>query len=283
MTSIKEQKMTAYNNQPVDILSAWFALEVLSPQTFKKPKDIILGNFQVIPLLPYKGLPWEMGIKRDSAEDDLFYQILLGSLDMQPINELLLKKFGNEFGERFQSKQKAALAFITVNAQGRIGEEKNIAISSFAWGYPQVLKGNLLELSEWSVAESKLKSALFDMFSDGDEKGEKNVVTRDRLTHCLNYLVEKLELVKEHFDPSIHFIQTYYEQSKNKKNKDTSDDTVKEETQKYPDTPLLNSFYLGELTKAKTLFGDKHSKLGTELFSKVGDGAYKEAGISSRR
>ena len=77
MTSIKEQKMTAYNNQPVDILSAWFALEVLSPQTFKKPKDIILGNFQVIPLLPYKGLPWEMGNQRPPAKESRWYEVSL--------------------------------------------------------------------------------------------------------------------------------------------------------------------------------------------------------------
>lgn len=259
MNSAKKQEALHPQSQPIDILSAWYALEILSPQTFKKPNDFILGNAKLVLSSPFTKLPWE-NANRGSANDGLFYQILLGSLNMQPINELLLKKFGNEFGERFPSKQKAALAFITIDAHGKIKEDNNIAISSFAWGYPQVLKGNLSNLTEWEITEPKLKSHIFNIFYAVNETGGGRSVTQEKLNAALDYLVKELELVQDHLDPSMHFIQMSYGQRKNKKVENVSREEISDENQKYPDPPLLNSFYLGDLTKAKTFFGKNKNK-----------------------
>ncbi len=274
MNISKEQKTTDYNNKSIDVVSAWYALEVLSPQTFKKPEDFIQGGSQSISSMFYQGLPWENESEKFSANHDLFYHILLGSLSMKPLNELLLKKFGDEAEERFQSKQKAALAFITVDGNGRIKEESNIAISSFAWGYPQVLKGNLKKLNEWSVAESKLKLDLFNIFFDLKENGERAPITQGQINFARNHLIEELGISTEHLESSIYFIQTSQAKAKNK-TKDKKREEEGEEHQKYPEPPLLNSFYLRDLAKAKALLLDKEKELGKAFSLYIGNSTPK--------
>lgn len=273
MNNSKEPKANDYNNHPIDILSTWYALEVLSPQTFKKPEDLAQGNSQIVSPFSYKELPWENERKRPPApaHHDIFYHILLGSLNMNPINELLLKKFGDEFGERPAPKQKSALAFITVNAEGKIQEDNNIALSSFAWGYPQALKENLKKLSEWNVAESKLILDTFKIFFNSTERGERIPIVQDQINSALNYFKDELGILKDHLDNSIYFIQTYQAKLEKKKKDKEGEEVKSEEKQKYPDSPLLNSFYLKDLAKAKALFKEEDKQPGEALSFYMGN------------
>jgi hypothetical protein len=49
-------------NAPESILSAWTALEVLSPQTFRKPEDLASGD-RSLTRIDTAELPWERGEK----------------------------------------------------------------------------------------------------------------------------------------------------------------------------------------------------------------------------
>jgi hypothetical protein len=134
MKNSKEQNPKDYKQRTNDILSAWYALEVLSPQTFNKPEDFVDGKSQAVSSLTSEGLPWE-NVKNNPPHDkDIFYHILLGSLNMTLVNDLLVKKFGDDFEEKNRSKQKAAVAFITVDAQGRIKDDTNIAFPASPGG-----------------------------------------------------------------------------------------------------------------------------------------------------
>ena len=48
-------------NRPDDILSAWTALEVLSPQSYARPEDLAGGDRTRVVALGDGELPWERG------------------------------------------------------------------------------------------------------------------------------------------------------------------------------------------------------------------------------
>ena len=64
-------------NDPITTLDAWTALEVLSPQSYKKPEDLAGGNVQnVIDLT--RGLPW--GGQSEGPPSS--YEIVLGAVKL---------------------------------------------------------------------------------------------------------------------------------------------------------------------------------------------------------
>jgi hypothetical protein len=223
--------------------------------------------------LTSEGLPWE-NVKNNPPHDkDIFYHILLGSLNMTLVNDLLVKKFGDDFEEKNRSKQKAAVAFITVDAQGRIKDDTNIAISSFAWGYSQVLKGHLKTLAHWGIAESPLKSEIYSFIFGLDENGERTPITRDHINLVVEHLREKLDVPETHMERSVYFIQICRPKPKKKQNQPYAEETEEGEDHKYPDPPLLNSFYLKDLASAKSLFREEGKEPGAALRLYLGDTA----------
>src|SRR5690606_20157356 len=62
-------------NNPVDILSAWIALEVLSPQTFRKPEDLAQGGDARLIRTFQNKMPWENGGEPSRPNFRLYYQI----------------------------------------------------------------------------------------------------------------------------------------------------------------------------------------------------------------
>jgi hypothetical protein len=268
MTASKNNNLEPFS-RPQDILSSWYALEVLSPQTFMKPEDFCTENSQTISTLDYNGLPWENPKNKPSMDKDVFYHILLGSLNMAFINKDLTFAFGDELEEKFPTKQRAAIAFVTVDASGCIKGAENIAISSFAWGYPQALKGKLKNLDDWSYIESKLRSEIFSAFFDLKDR-ERTPITKDQIIWFMEQFRDKLGIAESHIEKSVYFIHKFIPTTKVFKvvNDLTDEEGSKEAT--YPDPPLLNSFYLADLANAKTLFVDKEHLLGKSLITYLG-------------
>jgi hypothetical protein len=61
-------------NQPAAILAAWTALEALSPQTYRRPEDLVAGDRSCVAGLSAARLPWEIG-ERSRPNRQLYYQI----------------------------------------------------------------------------------------------------------------------------------------------------------------------------------------------------------------
>lgn len=76
------------------ICDAWTALEVLSPQTFAQPHDLAPGrDRRSVTLLDRSQLPWERGGERSQPGKRLYYQIVLGSIDMEAAVRRMLTLF----------------------------------------------------------------------------------------------------------------------------------------------------------------------------------------------
>jgi len=106
-------------NEPRAILDAWIALEVLSPQTFDKPEDLIDGDRRRVAHFDQRPrLPWEDGGELARPNTRLFYQVVLGAIRMDLATESLLKAFGDRRPERSRSRALAALAVVMVDRQG---------------------------------------------------------------------------------------------------------------------------------------------------------------------
>ena len=115
-------------NAPEQILSAWTALEVLSPPSFLRPEDLAGGDRKAVAALNEPALPWERA-EKSRPKYKLYYQVVLGSMKMEPAIERLIERFGDA---RPGAKGRAVLAVVIVDRQGRLVQSPAIAISSFA-------------------------------------------------------------------------------------------------------------------------------------------------------
>jgi len=88
-------------NEPRAILDAWIALEVLSPQTFDKPEDLVDGDRQRLARFDKRPrLPWEDGGERARPSTRLFYQVVLGAIRMDLATE---GGYGRIWGMRWEA------------------------------------------------------------------------------------------------------------------------------------------------------------------------------------
>jgi hypothetical protein len=102
-------------NAPESILSAWTALEVLSPQTFRKPEELAPGD-RSLTRIDAADLPWERG-EKSRPDRRLYYQIVLGAIRMEPALESLVERYGDTRIEKPSTAGNAALAVVIVDQQ----------------------------------------------------------------------------------------------------------------------------------------------------------------------
>jgi hypothetical protein len=161
-------------NVPTSILDTWIALEVLAPQTFKRPEAMAGGDRRAIAALGEK-LPWEGIGEKARPNTRLFYQVVLGTVDFGAAVERLLSLYADSRAERPAARGEAVLAAVTVNRNGQLVEKPAVAISSFAWGVPRALRGDLASLAAWRSEEEETTDALDEILRNhrGVEDGEE--------------------------------------------------------------------------------------------------------------
>jgi hypothetical protein len=81
-------------NAPESILSAWTALAVLSPPAFRRPEDLASGDRTRVAKLDGLYLPGERG-EISRPKQRLYYQVVLGTVRMEPAVELLIQHYGD--------------------------------------------------------------------------------------------------------------------------------------------------------------------------------------------
>ena len=195
-------------NAPESILSAWTALEVLSPQTFRKPEDLASGD-RTVARLDRLELPWERG-ENPPPQRRLYYQIVLGSVRMEPAIESLVQRYGDTRIEKPSPSGSAALAVVIVDQKGRLADSKAVALSSFGWSVMTALKGNLNDLALWPEVESLLIATVERILRSTDSDAERREpITRATLTAAYDHLIATLGLPEEWLNPPEFAIRSY--------------------------------------------------------------------------
>lgn len=227
------------DNSAESILSAWIALEVLSPPAFRRPEDLVSGDRSRITALGIN-LPWERG-ERSRPNYRLYYQIILGAIQLEPPLQLLMERYADSRIEKPSIRGKAALAVIIVDREGHLISPPAVGISSFGWGVISALKGKLADLADWPNIESQLVARIERQFGNdiADKTGATDrPVTRMAVLNAYEDIVRTLELPSDWLEPPEFAIRSFtYFKDRNP-----------------PESILLNSFFLSDLAIARELF-----------------------------
>lgn len=238
------------DNAPNGILDAWTALEVLSPRTFRQPETLADGDRRAVAWLDRGHLPWEGGGERARPKTRLFYQLVLGTVDFEATISHLLARYTDSRVERPTARGEAILAVAIVDREGRLVEMPSVSVSSFAWGAPRALRGELGDLAEWRTAEQPLVEGLDEILRRDQDDEEAPPLDRATIMAGYEWLVASLNLPSELVKPPRFAIRSH-------------------EYYQNPDPPeplLLNSFFLKDLAAAKTLFSEGQATLNLRRY-----------------
>jgi hypothetical protein len=240
-------------NGPEAILDAWTAMEVLSPPSFGRPEELCGGDRKGVAWLDRGLLPWQSG-ERARPNTRLYYQIVLGTIDLPETTTRLLARYADRRAERPQARGEAILAVVIVDRAGRPAEGTAVFVASFGWGASRALEGHLGRLADWRTAGEQLTKRLDERLRRTDD-GELRPLTGAAIADAYRWLVGEIGLPGELTRAPRFAIRSY-------------------QTYKSPDPPeplLLNSFFLGDLARARSLFsrGEETGNLGRYLGRKA--------------
>ncbi|MCS4532899.1 ATP-binding protein [Neisseria montereyensis] len=239
----EENPQTPITNDPQNILRTWTALEVLSPQSYRRETDLVGGQHSYVARFEKSDLPWQKNEKAPPPKKRLYYELILGSVALGPAVESLLKIYADTRPDQPSMQGYCPIASILLDNQGRpLTESNSFAISSFAWGVPIALKGDLHALAEWPNCEQILKGAFQQLLFQCDDQENILPLTKEHISQLFNFLVNKMNLdVLELKQPYFALRRYEYIASKTP-----------------PEPRLLNSFFLNDLSVARN-----HIKNGT--------------------
>ncbi|MEM8636948.1 MAG: hypothetical protein AAGF33_18430, partial [Pseudomonadota bacterium] len=224
-------------NDAENILRTWTALEVLSPQGYRREIDLVAGDQRKIARFQDADLPWKEG-ERSLPRRRLYYELILGAVALSPAVEALLKLYADNRPDMPSIKGYSPVASILLDKQGRpLEEDSSFAISSFAWGVPVALKGDLKTLAEWPYHEKGPKNAFKKILHKRDRQDQVLPLTKKHINELFSFLVGVMELGTLEVKPPYFALRRYeFFASKTP-----------------PEPGLLNSFYLEDLGKAREL------------------------------
>lgn len=238
-------------DRPAAILAAWTAMEALSPQTYRRPADLVNGDNRCVAPLEGDDLPW---FRREQSRRNyqLYYQVVLGCVPIDRATDELIKTFGEDEERGRKEREKAALAAVLVDRDGFLLEENAVAISSFGWALPMALSGNLAGLGAWAGAEQGLVEGLTKQLIRQDREGNALPLNADTLRKAFQWLVAALQLPAGLYEEPSFVLRVFH--------------YVKSKTP--PEAALLNSFFLADLARAARLAA--RGELGSVLARYLG-------------
>lgn len=234
--SSSAEALPAVTDRPEDILSAWTALEVLSPPSFRQPEQLAAGDKSAVFPLDAP-LPWTRDLKVKAGVQP-YYQVVLGAIDMEVAVKRLLAVHADRRIEPARVSGQAILAVVLLDKDGLPVADEPVQVSSFGWGVPIALDDALTRLALWPEVEPALKTGLTEQILRQDEAGQTLPLTRDTLNAAHAWLVERLNLSDDLVRPPRFAIRNL----------------VSARSGEPPEPLLLNSFYLGDLARARALF-----------------------------
>lgn len=235
----KRSELPPVTNDAVSVLTAWTALEVLSPPAFRREADLTGGDRSAVVRLDGAKLAWE-DTRGGRKNYKLYHQVVLGTIKLDAAVAALVARYGDTRAERMGSRGEAILATIMLDRTGKPVEEPAVAISSFGWGVPRALAGDLASLGGWQTAEQPLIEKLDKLIRRHDQDGELLPLDRETITKAYQWLVKTLGLPAALINAPRFSVRSYQYY----RNSDP------------PDPLLLNSFFLGDLAAAASSFRD---------------------------
>lgn len=227
----------AVANAPQDILRAWTALEVLSPQGYKREADLVAGDNSKIARFDERDLPWNLG-EKSRPKKRLYFELILGSVALAPAVEELLKLYSDDRPDKPSMMGYCPIASILLDKEGRpLEEDTSTAISSFAWGVPIALQGDLRSLADWPQQERQLLGDFRKRLIKRDRNDEVVPLTKKHIKELFDHLVHSLNLTG-HEIKAPYFALRRFEFFASKTP---------------PEPGLLNSFFLEDLSQARIL------------------------------
>lgn len=226
-----------FTNEVSNIINSWTALEVLAPQGFKKEEDLAGGQKKLITYLNSDSLPWERG-EKSLPKKRLYYEIILGTINVGSAVERLLKVYGDNRPDAQEIRSHSPIASFMVDKEGRpLDEDSCLVISSFAWGVPVALSGDLKRLAGWASEERQLTNELKSEILKKDSSGEVPILTAEKIESLYSQLSGMLQLEGLEVKTPYFGLRRYeYFGNKNP-----------------PEPGLLNSFYLADLLKVQKM------------------------------
>lgn len=232
-------------DQPTAVLAAWTVFEALSPQTYRRPEDLVAGDRRCVAELSDGRIPWGTG-ERSRPNRKLYYQVILGSIPMGQATKDLVKTFGEDEERSQRVREKAAIGAVLVDKNGIVVEENGVAVSSFAWALPLVLDLKLGALGVWPKIETKIIEKLDGILRRIDHDGKPVPLDLKTIDTAYRWLVAQFGLPAHLVEPPTFALRIYhYYRAKNP-----------------PEASLLNSFFLGDLTRGATLAGQNTTPPG---------------------
>ena len=223
-------------NHPADILSAWMALEALSPQTFRRRSEFKLGKRRVLNFDMHNP-PWTDCDARDE-ESVCFYQVVFGTISMEKAFDRLAETYGDQRPERPMADGEAIVATLTVDERGVPAGSASASVSCFAWALPFALDRRLDRLDGWTRARQTLRTGLRAQVGRIDPEGELMPLDGPVLARAYEWLLEQLGVDREMVVPPAFCVRS----------------PRRDKASPPPDPLLLDSFFLDDLVAARGLF-----------------------------
>lgn len=229
------QAKPSVTNAPENILRAWTALEVLSPQGYQRESELSGRDNKLVARFDETDLPWELG-ESPPPKKRLYFELILGAIPLAPAVHSLLQVYDDNRPEKPSMKGHCPIASIVLDNNGcPLDEQRSIAVSSFAWGMPIALRGDLKRLGDWPDEEGILVSSFRRQIIRRDNDNEIRPLTKGHIRDLFQHVVDELGLSAQELRPP-YFALRRYQFFKN---------------EKPPEPSLLNSFFLQDLEMAR--------------------------------
>lgn len=237
---------------PNSILAAWLTLEVLTPQPLPDARELETMRRTLVRLEECPE-PWtERRFAKRGTERAVHWMVYLGELDLARATGAILKMYPDEaLDERAEVRGNTALAVVVLDDCGRPVEDKTF-LSSFAWGYGQVRAGRLKGLAGFLESERAIKTDLENRLIRQDADGGVLPLTNMDIQGAIGWLARLLNLPDEEvLRPGLAVRVPQWSAFTEP-----------------PEPELLNSFFIGDLVKAREALGS--DQVGKALSAYLG-------------
>lgn len=237
---------------PDSVLAAWLTQEVLTPQPLPDARELEPMRRTLVRFGECSE-PWtQRRFARHGNERTVHWMVYLGELDLAKATEAILRTYPDEAAdERADVRGNTTLAVVVLDEWGRPVKDKTF-LSSFAWGYGQVRAGRLKGLAGFLEAERDIKTDLESRLIRQDEDGAILPLTGSDIQGAIGWLARVLNLPEEEvLRPGLAVRVPQW--------------GAFNET---PEPELLNSFFIGDLAKAREVLAD--DEVGQALSAYLG-------------